>query len=422
MKSISFISGILIIMQTGILTACSNNDSNEENNIHFIVEVNVPDSSNDYRGLTLQFGTSDNATVLAESTIDKEGQATLNIDINKYAGQTVWFCIPSIVKYFHPLTPAEVKAQTLTLPDKDKGSTLQTVEGSPQAGGKYNVNDWIVALYMGVNKNGISDTPIYWATGNLIATKTNAANSNSTEVSFHIATFEESRKEGDANTIDLVGSDTRLFSETNDGYTALNAGEQWDLYSYGDASGIMIYLQTKNLAQFVKAAKQEQGASYIFNVSGNKECDIATAHLGTLWRTATGGKDAHNEFAGFEDNSEGYANLQPDGVAWFENEVKLGYKYDYVIKSNGKVLTTNTLYLPATGYRHGPNAGGRGKAGFYWSATADPTCTPPYVPNGQYQGEVKEYTTAFNYGFLNGEILWFPHPRTSGQAIRPVCE
>lgn len=61
-------------------------------------------------------------------------------------------------------------------------------------------------------------------------------------------------------------------------------------------------------------------------------------------------------------------------------------------------------------------------SGWYWSGAADPTCTTPYVPNGTYEGEVTERTTAFNYGFLQGKLQWFPHPRTSIQAIRPVTE
>ncbi|MGM9689155.1 MAG: hypothetical protein ACI3YD_08900, partial [Alloprevotella sp.] len=75
------------------------------------------------------------------------------------------------------------------------------------------------------------------------------------------------------------------------------------------------------------------------------------------------------------------------------------------------------------GYRHAASyAGGRGKSLWYWSATADPTATPPYVPEGSYAGTVDETTTAFNYGAFAGKPRWYPHPRTSGQAIRPVTE
>lgn len=415
------INGILVIILAGIITGCSDNGSNEESNAFFVVKVNTPDSSNDYSGLTIQFGTSDNATVLAESTIDNDGQATLNIDINQYASQTVWFCIPGVVKYFHPLTAAEIDAQTLTLPDKDKGSTLQTTEGSPQVGGRYIVNDWIVALYMGVNKDGKSDTvPLYWATGNVIATKTNVANSDCSEVAFHIATFQESCNEAKVGGTDFLCNDARLIGESADGYVAIDAGEQWDLFGFGDASGVALYLNYKK--KYVEVTKQIQGGSYIYDVSGNADCDIATAHIGALWRTPTGGNGAYNEFAALEDNSEEYLNLQPDGTNWYEGETLLGFKYEYEIKEKGKALTTNTLYIPAAGYSHGSFTDGRGTTGFYWSATADPTCTPPYVPNGTYQGEVKEYTTAFNYGFMNGEAKWYPHPRVSGQSVRPVCE
>ncbi len=415
-KSLS-IKGVLAAVLIGFFTGCSDDEKGEDNRFSFVVNAVDAGSSMDCKGLALQFGTADKAVAMAEATIDKDGLATFNVDISKYADQTVWFCIPNVVKYFHQLTPVEIEKQMLSLPDKDKGSTLRT---TTQIGGKYTENDWIVALYMGVNKDGNTSTPIYWATGNLIATKINAANAGPSAVSYHIATFEETCREADAKGVAYVGGDERLVNETADAYMALDAGEQWDFYCFGDASGTMLF---KNVEKLVEVAKQKQGDSYIFNVSGSKNWDIATAHLGTLWRTPTGGKDAHNEFAAFEDNSEGYEGLQPDGVVWKENDVKLGYKYDYTIEHNGKVITTNTLYIPAAGYRHDAmTVGARGIAGFYWSATADPTCTIPYVPNGEYKGEVKEYTTAFNYGFLKGEILWFPHPRTSGQAIRPVCE
>lgn len=421
MRLTFLINGILTILLAGIITSCSDNDNNEESRAFFVVKANTPDSSNDYSGLTIQFGTSDNAAVLAESTIDKVGQATLNIDINQYASQTVWFCIPGVVKYFHPLTTAEIEAQALTLPDKDKGSTLQTTEGSPQAGGKYIANDWIVALYMGVNKDGKSDTaPLYWATGNVIATKTNVANSDYSEVAFHIATFEESCNEVEADGSHFIYNDTRLINESTDGYVAIDAGEQWNLFGFGDKSGVVLYFQ--NVKKYVEETKQTQGDSYIYDVSGKADYDIATAHIGALWRTPTGGNGAYNEFAALEDNSEEYLNLQPDGTNWYEDGVFRGLKYEYEIKEKGKTLTTNTLYMPAAGYGHNSFVGGRGTTGFYWSATADPTCTPPYVPNGTYPGEVKKYTTAFNYGFMNGEAKWYPHPRVSGQSVRPVCE
>ena len=169
------------------------------------------------------------------------------------------------------------------------------------------------------------------------------------------------------------------------------------------------------------------GSNVLYDISGNENCDIATAQLGGLWRVPTcgySGYNVQNEYAAFEDDSEEYLNLQPDATEWFDEDgEKLGYKYEYEIEIDGKVVTINTLYWPSTGYRHSATfVSGRGLSGWYWSATADPTCTSPYVPNGTYEGEVTEKTTAFNYGFLQNELKWFPHPRTSAQAIRPICE
>lgn len=418
MKFSAITNGILAMALLGCLVGCSDDDDNK-----VIFAVNANDMGFSGEGLSLQFGTSDNANVLAEAVIGKDGQVVLEMDINQYANKTVWFCIPGVVKYFHQITPVEAANNQLTLPNKDKGSTLRTAAGSTQAGGKYIDNDWIVALYMGVNKGGNSDTPIYWATGNLIATKTNPANSGASQVHFHVATFEESCQEATAG-YSVCGDKNRLVQETADGYQAIEAGEQWDLYSYGDASGVMLYY--KDIDTFCKQAKQEKGNTFLFEISGNKDCDIATAQLGSAWRTPTGGFSGcnpKNEFAAFEDTSDEYKNIKPDAVEWSIDGSKYGCRYDYDIVCDGKVITTNTLYIPFTGYTHGTFAKGRGRTAFYWSSTADASFTQkPYVPNGEYTDPFNPNTTAFNYGYLQGEITWYPHPRTSGQAIRPVCE
>lgn len=371
-------------------------------------------------GLSVQIGVPGQEESLVASTVNEEGKVIFDVDLSRYVNQTVWVCIPGVVKYFHVLTQEEVNAGLLVLPDKDGGSTLLTVSGSPQAGGKYYVNDWIVSYYMGINRGGNSDIPVYWASGNLIATKINAEDSEESEVAYHIATMDETKAEAVDGV--FLGMDSRLKANVPDAYVALPAGTQWDLFSFGDGSGKMLYADSE-LERYVVDSGQMQGDEIVYDTNSSHGCDIARVQLGGSWRTPSGGKGQFNELAALEDDAEGYQDMKPDAVEWLEDGVKLGYKYEYSVEVNGEVITTNTLYFPAAGYRHSTDfAGGRGVSGWYWSSTADPTCTTPYVPNGTYEGEVTERTTAFNYGFLQGKLQWFPHPRTSIQAIRPVTE
>lgn len=416
--SIKYFGSILLIFfSVCVLWSCS--DNKDEVFQSFVVDT-AESGLQKKHGLSIQLGVSGHEQCLATSIIDKDSKATFDIDLKEYIDQTIWICIPGVVKYFHALTQEEAADGILVLPDKDCGSTLQTISGSPQAGGKYYVNDWIVAYYMGINKGGNSDIPIYWASGNLIATKINAENSEESEVVFHIATMDETKAEATNGT--FLGMDSRLKANVPDAYVALPAGTQWDLFSFGDGSGKMLYADSK-LEQYVIDSGQIQGDEIVYDTNNSRGCDIARVQLGGSWRTPSGGKDEYNEFAALEDNTEGYQNIKPSVFEWLEDGVKLGYKYEYCVEMNGEVVTTNTLYIPAAGYRHAVDfTGGRGMTGWYWSSTADPTCTPPYVPEGVYQGKVTEITTAFNYGFLGDEIKWYPHPRTSIQAIRPVTD
>ena len=284
-------------------SACS---SEEETPVAEDATFTVDTTVSYYEGLTLQIGFPDSTEPLASAVVDENGLAVFAVDMTSYAGQSVWFCVPKVAKFFHALTPEECANGMLALPDKDKGSTLQTEGADVQVGGKYYKNDWMVALYMGVNKDGNPDgVPIYWATGNLIATKINAANSGSTEAVFHIATFEESCEEANANSTAYLGADERLLEESSDAYDAIDAGAQWDLFSFGDASGVMMYFH--ELDEFVEKSLQADGSTVLYDLSGNPDCDIATAQLGGSWRTPTGGYSGYNvqnEFAAFEDNSD----------------------------------------------------------------------------------------------------------------------
>lgn len=78
-------------------------------------------------GLSVQIGVPGQEESLVASTVNEEGKVIFDVDLSGYVNQTVWVCIPGVVKYFHVLTQEEVNAGLLVLPDKDGGSTLQTV-------------------------------------------------------------------------------------------------------------------------------------------------------------------------------------------------------------------------------------------------------------------------------------------------------
>ncbi len=372
---------------------------------------------NYYQGLTLQLGLSGSTEVLQEAVIDNTGKAAVKADLSQYVGENVWFCVPKMVKFFHTLTTDEMAAKTLILPDKDAGSTLDATGLG---------NEWIVALYMGVNKDGNSDIPIYWATGNLMAVKTNGPGEAS-EVAYHIADAAESELEGLVEN-GLVGLDSLLLTNVPDGYAQMPEGSKWDMFSFGDKRGLMLY-DMKNHEQYsIDAGLLSEDKSVVYyDISGDARFDAARAQLGGLWRTPTCGKSGYNEFAAFEDDCEEYADLLPDGITYGDSLVtSYGMQYDYSVVVNGQEITVNKLKLPAVGFRHA-NAlyGGKGKFCLYWSATADPTGTVPYTPGGSGWAKgrtMPEWFTAFNYGWLDGKKTWFPHPRSSSQAIRPVTE
>jgi hypothetical protein len=94
-------------------------------------------------------------------------------------------------------------------------------------------------------------------------------------------------------------------------------------------------------------------------------------------------------------------------------------------------VTTNTLKLPAAGFRHATEmAQGTSMFCLYWSGSADPTGTPGYEAVEGGGGEIVDKTgqtvdiwhTAYGYGFMARQKMWFIHPRTSSQCIRPVTE
>lgn len=393
-------------------TGCSSDNNNDES---AVFTVNTTESGASYYiGLPMEIGLLDSPEeIIATGIIGKEGKISFSIDMTPFIGQKVWFCVPKVVKFFHTMTAEEIAEGSLTLPDKEKGCTLLTSKGGSQAGGKYCTNDWIVSLYMGTHKEGHSDVPLYWAAGNIIATKLNAAD-ETTKAAFHLSTIDEMvAQTKDRN---FVGSDDRLKVNSMDAFSAFPAGTQWDKFHYGDITGTALYSQR---SLFLQNSKQIG----VFDISGMKNYDISSAQLGGTWRLPTGGFSEYNELAPFEDDTEEYVNLEPNATEWIVEGVNVGYKYQYEIENNGKIITINTLYFPLAGFRHGRLDTGRGTNGWYWAGTADAQGLPPYNPSSDEAGQpVNKNTNAYTLGFHDKLCDKIVHPRNSFECIRPVTE
>jgi hypothetical protein len=395
-----------------VMAACSKDDDTDSSSVStsiWDVQTTVGGTKQYYNGLTLQMGLAESSEPVATAVVDATGKASFQVDPVQYSGKEVWFGVPKMVKFFHTVTDKEASDGKIALPDMEKGSSLDETKLK---------NDWIVALYMGVNKDGKEDgAPLYWATGNLIACKTNGAG-ETTQTAFHVSTEEETIQEGTEEN-DFLKLDDRLEA-TADGYVNMPAGTKWNLFSYGDKTGLCLYGFMEN-DDFIAVTGQKKGDEVIYNISGNPDFDIATSSLGGTWRIPTGGKTGQNEYAAFEDDCEEYASLQPQGATYGERKNGFGVKFDYNVVVDGRKIITNTLKFPAVGYRHGTESCyGVGLMVTLWSATADPTMTPIWGVQGN--PVMKPETVAFNFGWLSNQFNWFSHPRMSGAAVRPVTE
>lgn len=278
----------------------------------FTVKATIVDDSYSYDGLEMQIGIWDEEIPSTQETLSTatvaDCKASFFIDPERLnSGSKFWVCIPKVVKFFHTLTEDEWTTGIITLPDKEGGSTLKD---NPNANGTPYENDWIVALYMGANKDASREEdaiPIYWATGNLIATMINDNN----DVAFHIATIAETEAET------VAGNYGRELT-------------QWDKYYWGDPTGAA----TDGSVDY--APEITTGMSF----SGNPEHDVASAQLGGSWRLPTGRSHASedNEFGGFVYNS-----MLVNGITVTYNN---GCVYTYLVETGG---ISNTLTFPASG-------------------------------------------------------------------------
>lgn len=362
-----------------------------------------------YNWLNMQFGTDDSTTPITTAMIT-DGKATFSANLNDYVNKTIWVCIPKVAKFFHKVTQDEADKGILELPNKDKGSTLKT---TLVAGDKPYENDWIVALYIGINKDGsnTNDTPIYWATGNLIAIKTNEANSGDTKAAFHIASEDEAKTmENDADkslpeniTFDAkTGADYNDPTKGLDGYQECAAGSRWDRFGWGDASGLMTSYNYQKYAAKDEYEPTQYGTVTWLSISGKTEYDIARAKLGGSWRLPAGGNrdnGGKGEFRTFIDDTR-------------FNKTTGQYTYT-VYADNGKSIT-NTIWLPYTGDRNGTDIGNKSQ-GCYWSGVAR-------VPAEKGdQNDISWRARGIHFD-MSTQMEHTDFTRKSGRAIRPVTE
>lgn len=393
------------------LTSCSNNTAQQPATTSITVKTTIAaDAGYSYDGLEMQIGSwkdesSAEQTVLGTATI-ADGTAVIPADLSAYGGKDIWVCIPKVAKFFHTLTDAELNAKTLTLPDKDKGSTLKPTP-TIGADNRAYVNDWIVALYIGINKGGSTSaqaTPIYWATGDLVATKIGEDSNRtpSTLTSFHIATAEENRKESTPESPFNFAS-TITESSTN-GYASCEVGSQWILFGWGDPDGLKTSRNNEDYAPGVMT-----------DICGTKY-DIARVQLGGSWRLPTApdsnNKD-DNECAALDDAEK--PGLLPDGEMQMEGGILMGYSFTHKIENAGTQgnTITNTISFAAMGCRNRLGTGTETTmtniAGNFWSGTvADDSGKVSQV--GFWQGYPKDAFTAYY------------NDRFYGIAVRPVSE
>ncbi len=233
------------------------------------------------------------ATIKAESNWTATGYGQFNADNEAEfdvallkANDKIWVCVEKVVKYFHTVTAAEIEAGVINLPDKDGGCTLLP---EPTLGGKPYVNDWVVALYMGVD--AWSSRPLYWATGNLIAVKTGEANAPS-EPAFYLATLEETAQEAlGGNSGNPYNAATEAASQeqisATDGFKVVAKGYRWDCFMPLDGTGTRTDFvdagvydnHTQNAMDYVKNTLGEANWSF----GGYDGYDIAATQLGGAW-------------------------------------------------------------------------------------------------------------------------------------------
>ncbi len=300
-----------------------------------------------YEGFTMTI-TNSTKNYSKTASFDATGNAVIGSEAwaNFEVGDEINVCIPNVVKFFHKVTTADIANKCFVLPDKNNGSTLLA---EPTIAGKPYVNDWIVALYMGVD--AANGNALYWATGNLIAVKTN--DGAPSEMSFFIADATITTQE--SNT---TANPYRIFgTETEDRFADSSNGTMTDMFESADPSGLRGINNNEHTLKW---------SSDQWDYSGTKN-DICTEQLGQNWRLPVynGGYEA-------ETPSE-MQNLRKK-----TNEKAVNNTYTYTYTNERGIV--NTLVLPWCGGRTGST---QAKRALYMSGTISNNAEQIYILDSQ---------------------------------------
>lgn len=168
------------------------------------------------------------------------------------------------------------------------------------------------------------------------------------------------------------GEVTAYDEETDWGTKDKKTAYSWDTYKYGTKENLTKY-------------NSDDSQTVI-----DKEDDAAYVNWGSSWRMPT--KEEFAELANSDNCTWEWTTV--DGVN--------GYK----VTSKKEGYTSNSIFLPASGYRLGEYYDNLGVYGFYWSSSLNP------------------YVSDYAYGlyFYNGIPDSGNYGRYVGFAVRPVAE
>ena len=196
------------------------------------------------------------------------------------------------------------------------------------------------------------------------------------------------------------GDDTDSVSEADDGYEVsgkisghyyvdLGLSVKWADRNIGALSSsaygeYFAWGETETKDEYTTETSITYGVE-MDDIAGDAEYDAATANWGSKWRMPT--EDEFEEL------------LENCSWVWTSRN---GF--------NGYLVTgpnTNSIFLPAAGYRYGDSLDSAGSSGNYWSST----------PCGS-----AHYVNYLNFGSGYHAVIYDTHGRSDGCSVRPVSE